>query len=76
MSKERYQARWANEQEKAAHKQYNGVVEDMGGTYGPSFVCFASPMEMAKRIAAGLNLIEHLDVDGGAKIIAAFGGSK
>ena len=60
----RYRARWANSKEKDRDNQHNGVVEE----YLPypsmmwSHVCYVSPMERAKKIAALLNACEHMTV--------------
>lgn len=55
----RYAARWVTARERERDGEHNGVVEDVTNPKTPEFVCEASPMNLAKRIAAALNITER-----------------
>jgi hypothetical protein len=60
--KRKYAARWTTDEDRRGrHTSANGIVEDV--TFKPpEFVCFASPLALAQRIAYGLNLASRFEL--------------
>ncbi len=53
----RAKARWVTDREKAADHEHNGVVEGTSyGQYNEKFSFYVSPMALAERVSAALNV--------------------
>jgi hypothetical protein len=74
--KRKYAARWTTDEDRRGrYTSANGIVEDV--TFQPpEFVCFASPLALAQRIAHGLNLASRFELPELEAISAALAATK
>ncbi len=58
-----YQARWVTPDETRRTNHHNGVLEHRQIAGPPEFICFISPMALAKRVAHAMNVAEYFSND-------------